>query len=79
MTPSTLLRSQGSPATWLHNAERDHRIDRAGEFRYLASSIDTSAVADLAILALEGWRVRVGSGPNRGVRITITRPTKENP
>lgn len=79
MTPSSVLRSQGSPATWLHNATKDHRIDRPGEFRYLVSSVDTSAVADLAILALEGWRVRVGSGPNRGVRVTITRPSKETP
>lgn len=79
MTPSTVLRAQGSPATWLHNSTRDHRVDRAGEFRYLVSSLDTAAVADLAMLALDGWQVRVGIGPARTVRVTITRPTKETP
>lgn len=77
MTPSRALRAQGSPATWLHDATRDHRADRPGEFRYLVGSVDTAAVADLAMLALDGWRVRVGAGPARGVRVTITRPVKK--
>lgn len=79
MTPSTVLRAQGSPATWLYGSTRDHRADRPGEFRYLVSSLDTAAVADLAMLALDGWRVRVGTGPARGVRVSITRPVKETP
>ncbi|WP_274645513.1 hypothetical protein [Microbacterium sp. C7(2022)] len=74
MTPTTLLRAEGSPATWLINSTRDHRIDRPGEFRYLVSSLDQSAIADLAMLALEHWQVRVGRGPNGGLRVTLTRP-----
>lgn len=79
MTPSAALRRKGSPATWLHNSTRDHRADRAAEFRYLVSSIDTAAVADLAMLALDGWHVRVGIGSDRRVRVTLTRPKKETP
>lgn len=79
MTPSAALRAQGSPATWLYTSTRDHRADRPGEFRYLVSSLDTAAVADLAMLALDGWQVRVGIGPARAVRVTLTRPAKETP
>ena len=74
MTPTTLLRAEGSPATWLVNSTRDHRIDRPGEFRYLVSSLDQSAIADLAMLALEHWHVRVGRGPNGSLRVTVARP-----
>ncbi|MGO2520194.1 MAG: hypothetical protein ACTH8F_08730 [Microbacterium sp.] len=79
MTPSAALRAQGSPATWLHNSVRAHRADRPGEFRYLVSSLDTAAVADLAMLALDGWLFRVATGSDRRVRVTLTRPAKETP
>lgn len=74
MTPTTVLRAQGSPATWLLNSTKDHRPDRPGEYRYLVTSLDRSAVADLAMLALEGWLVRINRGPDRGLRVTVIRP-----
>lgn len=74
MTPTTLLRAQGSPATWLLNATKDHRPDQPGEYRYLVDHVNTSIVADLAMLALEGWTVRVNRGPNGKLRITVQRP-----
>lgn len=74
MNPIAALQADGSPAAWLRNARTDHHPDRDGEYHYLVGCVGTNAIADLTMLALDGWQTRLSRGPNGTMRVTITAP-----
>lgn len=73
MSPKQALNAAGRTADWLDHAEPNHRLNT---LRYELPNLNADDVCDLAILALDGWFVRVSRANSRRVRVDLREPRR---